>query len=96
MAPLPTMAAERDANDTEEVRACTEGLADARRLAATLPADDASRYFATRYLQQAAAEVANGETDECRQLVEQAVDEVKEHRHTLAPGEKLQILRPDE
>jgi len=71
-------------------------MATARKLAEALPADDPSRYFAERYLQQAATEIGNGETDECREFVGQAMDEVKEHRHTLAPGEKLHILRPDE
>jgi hypothetical protein len=77
-------------------KACMDGMAEAQKLAAVLPADDPSRYFAERNLQQAQMEAGNGEFDECQEWAERAVDEVKEHRHTLAPGEKLKILRPDE
>ncbi len=92
----PSIAVASEDDGAEEVKACAEGIEKAHKLAAALPADDLSRYFAERYLQQARAEAGNGETDECQQFVEQATDEVTEHRHTLAPGEKLNILRADE
>jgi len=65
-------------------------------LAATLPADHLSRYFAERYLHQAMIEAGNGEFDDCLEFTERAVVEVKELRHTLRPGETLKILRADE
>lgn len=99
--PLPALSAPGDGlsndADADAIRkACTDGVEQARKLAAVLPADDPSRYFAERNLQQAQMEAGNGEFDECQEWAERAVDEVKEHRHTLAPGEKLKILRPDE
>jgi hypothetical protein len=94
--PVAPLSAPAEDSTAEEVKACSEGIQSARKLASALPVDDLSRYFAERYLQQASAEAGNGETDECREFVEQAMDEVKEHRHQLAPGEKLNILRPDE
>lgn len=75
---------------------CKSAVAQARDLAATLPADHLSRYFAERYLHQAMIEAGNGEFDECLEFAERAVVEVKELRHTLRPGETLKILRANE
>src|SRR5215470_11615423 len=75
---------------------CESAVAHARDLAATLPADHLSRYFAERYLHQAMIEAGNGEFDECLEFAERAVVEVKELRHTLRPGETLKILRANE
>jgi hypothetical protein len=77
-------------------KSCTDGMGEARNLAAALPTDDPSRYFAERYLVQATMEAGNGEFDDCVDLSEKAKDEIKEHRHQLAPGEKIKVLRPDE
>jgi hypothetical protein len=70
-------------------------VAAARKLAEQLPSGDASRYFAERDLQQAMTEAGNGEFDDCLEWAEQATVEVKEHRHTLKPGETLNV-RPAE
>jgi hypothetical protein len=96
--PSPADAApESAANDAGPTRkSCMDGLEEARKLATALPADDPSRYFAERNLLQAKSEADNGEYDECAEWIAQATDEIKEHRHTLAPGEKLKVLRPDE
>jgi hypothetical protein len=75
---------------------CESAVAQARDLAATLPADHLSRHFAERYLHQAMIEAGNGEFDECLEFAERAVVEVKELRHTLRPGETLKILRANE
>jgi hypothetical protein len=66
-------------------------VAAARELAERLPADDASRYFAERHLHQAMTEAGNGEFDDCLEWAEQATVEIKEHRHTLKPGETLNV-----
>jgi hypothetical protein len=84
----------REAEPTRE--ACLAAVEQARALAATLPADHLSRYFAERYLLQAMAESGNGEFDECLEYAVLATDEVKELRHVLQPGETLRVLRPDE
>ena len=42
-----------------------------------LPADDLSRYFAERNLQQAMVEAGNGEFDDCLEMAERATDEVQ-------------------
>jgi hypothetical protein len=76
--------------------ACDAGIAAARGLAAALPNEDVSRYFAERHLQQAVVEGGNGEFDDCLEQVAQATDEVRERRHSLAPGERLKILQADE
>ena len=75
---------------------CESAVAHARDLAATLPTDHLSRYFAERYLHQAMIEAGNGEFEDCLEFTERAVVEVKELRHTLRPGETLKILRADE
>jgi hypothetical protein len=76
--------------------ACDAGIAAAQGLAAALPDEDVSRYFAERHLQQAVVEGGNGEFDDCLEQVAQAADEVRERRHALPPGERLKILRADE
>jgi hypothetical protein len=76
--------------------ACTAAVEQARSAAAALPADDASRYFAERDLHQALVEAGNGEFDDCLEAVARAIDELRERRHQLRPGERLNVLRPDE
>jgi hypothetical protein len=76
--------------------ACDAGIESARGLAAALPNEDVSRYFAERHLQQAVVEGGNGEFDDCLEQVAQATDEVRERRHALPPGERLKILQADE
>src|SRR3569833_430563 len=76
--------------------ACTVAVEQAHSMAAALPADDASRYFAERDLHQALVEAGNGEFDECLEAVTRATDELRERRHQLTPGDRLQVLRPDE
>jgi hypothetical protein len=75
---------------------CDAAVEQARALAAALPADNLSRYFAERDLQQALVEAGNGEFDECLEMAARAADEAKERRHELPPGETLKVLRPDE
>jgi hypothetical protein len=75
---------------------CRAAVAAARELAERLPAGDATRYFAERDLQQALTEAGNGEFDDCLEWAEQATVEVKEHRHTLKPGETLNVRPADE
>lgn len=75
---------------------CDTAVARARTLAAALPADDLSRYFAERDLHQALIEAGNGEFDDCLELAARAAEETRERRHTLPPGEKLKVLRADE
>ena len=47
---------------------CEAAVEQARALAAALPADDLSRYFAERDLQQAMIEAGNGEFDDCLEM----------------------------
>jgi hypothetical protein len=75
---------------------CDTAVEQARAFAAALPADNLSRYFAERDLQQALVEAGNGEFDECLEMAGRAAEEAKERRHELPPGEKLKVLRPDE
>jgi hypothetical protein len=75
---------------------CDAAVAQARALAAALPADNLSRYFAERDLQQATVEAGNGEFDECLDMAARAAEEVKERRHELPRGETLKVLKPDE
>jgi hypothetical protein len=75
---------------------CDAAVEEARALAASLPADNLSRYFAERDLHQAMIEAGNGEFDECLEMAARAAEEAKERRHELPPGEKLKVLRPDE
>jgi hypothetical protein len=90
------VAAPPDAHADEPTQAsCLKAVAAARELAERLPAGDATRYFAERDLQQAMTEAGNGEFDDCLEWAAQAALEVKEHRHTLAPGESLKV-RPAE
>jgi hypothetical protein len=76
--------------------ACTSAVEQAQSIAAALPADDGSRYFAERDLHQALVEAGNGEFDDCLEAVARATDELRERRHRLKPGERLNVLRPDE
>ncbi|WP_244443085.1 hypothetical protein [Bradyrhizobium sp. Ai1a-2] len=75
---------------------CEAAVGQARAVAATLPANDLSRYFAERDLHQAIVEAGNGEFDECMEFAARAADELRERRHELPPGETLKILKPDE
>jgi hypothetical protein len=75
---------------------CAAAVEQARTLAAALPADNLSRYFAERDLQQALVEAGNGEFDECLEMAARAAEEAKERRHELPPGETLKVLKPDE
>ncbi|CCD89639.1 Conserved hypothetical protein [Bradyrhizobium sp. ORS 285] len=85
------------AHDEEPTKeSCDAAVAEARALAAGLPADDVARYFAERHIQQALVEAGNGEFDDCVEKAEQAVFEVRERPHSLKPGERLNILRADE
>lgn len=84
------------ASDEPTREDCNTAVAEARALAATLPTDHLSRYFAERHLHQALAEAGNGEFDECLDMAARASDEVRERRHELRPGEKLKVLGPDE
>ncbi|CCD94805.1 conserved exported hypothetical protein [Bradyrhizobium sp. ORS 375] len=89
-----TGASAHDEEPTQEV--CDAAVAEARAQAATLPADDVSRYFAERDIQQALVEAGNGEFDDCVEKAERAILEVRERPHSLKPGERLNILRVDE
>ena len=71
---------------------CDAAVAEARAEAAALPADDVSRYFAERDIQQALVEAGNGEFDDCVEKAERAVWEARERPHSLKPGERLDIL----
>jgi hypothetical protein len=75
---------------------CEAAVAQARALAAALPADDLSRYFAERDLYQAMIEAGNGEFDDCLEATARATDELRERRHRLQPGERLKVLQPNE
>jgi hypothetical protein len=75
---------------------CDGAVGQARAVAAALPAEDISRYFAERDLYQAMVEAGNGEFDECLELAARAADELRTRRHELPPGEKLKVLRADE
>ena len=75
---------------------CEAAVGQARAVAATLPANDLSRYFAERDLHQAMVEAGNGEFDECMEFAARAADELRERRHELPPGETLKVLRADE
>jgi hypothetical protein len=84
------------ASDEPTREDCDAAVADARVLAAGLPPDHLSRYFAERHLHQALVEAGNGEFDECMEMAARASDEVRERRHELRPGERLRVLGPDE
>ncbi|MBW7969607.1 hypothetical protein [Bradyrhizobium sp. BR 10289] len=84
------------ASDEPTREQCDAAVAQARALAAALPVDHLSRYFAERHLHQAMAEAGNGELDECVDMAARASDEVRERRHELRPGETLKVLGPDE
>jgi hypothetical protein len=75
---------------------CEAAVGQTHALAAALPADDLSRYFAERDLHQAMVEAGNGEFDDCVELAARATEEIKERRHTLQPGERLKVLRSNE
>lgn len=75
---------------------CETAVEQVRVLAAALPADDLSRYFAERDLHQAMVEAGNGEFDDCLEAASRASEEVRERRHTLQPGETLKVLQAHE
>jgi len=77
--------------DEPSQASCLAAVAAARELAERLPVDDASRYFAERDLQQAVTEAGNGEFDDCLEWAAEATLEIKQHRHTLAPGESPNV-----
>ena len=64
--------------------------------AEALPVDHLSRYFAERDLHQAMVEAGNGEFDDCLELAARATDEIRERRHVLQPGERLNVLKSNE
>jgi hypothetical protein len=76
--------------------ACEAAVEQTRALAAALPVDDLSRYFAERDLHQAMIEAGNGEFDDCLEMAVRATDEIQQRRHTLQPGEKLKVLQSNE
>lgn len=84
------------ASDEPTREDCTAAVAEARALAAALPPDHLSRYFAEQHLHQALVEAGNGEFDECLDMAVRASDEVRERRHELRPGERLKVLGADE
>ncbi|MGC2779536.1 MAG: hypothetical protein WA418_28250 [Bradyrhizobium sp.] len=84
------LASAHEQEPTREI--CDAAVAEARALAAALPADDVSRYFAERDIQQALVEAGNGEFDDCLEKVESAKLELRERHHSLKPGERLDIL----
>jgi hypothetical protein len=84
------------ASDEPTREDCNAAVAEARALAAGLPPDHLSRYFAERHLHQALVEAGNGEFDECVDMAARASDEVRERRHELQPGEQLRVLKPNE
>lgn len=71
-------------------------MSEVRNLASALPAEHPSRYFAERNLHQSMVEAGNGEFDDCLYWAERAMVEVRELRHELKPGEKIEVLQPDE
>src|SRR5260370_8888049 len=73
---------------------CEAAVKETRVLAAALPADDLSRYFAERDLHQAMIEACNGELDDRLDMTPRASDELKERSHTLHPAETLNLLQP--
>ena len=75
---------------------CKAAVAQAGASAAQLPADNVSRYFAERHLQQAMLEAGNGEFDECVEMAARAAEQARERRHELPPGEKLKVRQADE
>jgi hypothetical protein len=75
---------------------CMAAVRRAHSLAAALPDGDLSRYFAERNLHQALVEAGNGEFDDCMEMAKNAIDEVKERRHVVKPGETFKVLRADE
>ena len=91
----PTAEAEEASGEPTREQ-CEVAVQDARAEAGKLPADDPSRYFAERDLHQALIEAGNGEFDDCMEATARATVELRERRHTLAPGERLHVLRPDE
>jgi len=94
---LAVSVAGASAHDDEPTReTCDAAVAEARAQAATLPADDVSRYFAERDIQQAVVEAGNGEFDDCLERVASARLELRERHHSLQPGERLKVLRADE
>jgi hypothetical protein len=92
----PARGAEPAAEAEPTAADCAAAIDGAQALARTLPEGDLARHFAERYLMQASAEAGNGEYDECLDYAARAVDEVRELRHRLAPGERLDIRSPND
>ena len=64
-----------DPDSAEPTKAnCEAAVEQTRSLAAALPADDLSRYFAERDLHQAMVEAGNGEFDECLEATARATE----------------------
>ena len=82
-------------SDEPTLEDCKAAVGKARALAADLPPDSLSRYFAERHLHQALVEAGNGEFDECVEMAARAAEQVRQRRHDL-PREKLKVLKPDE
>ncbi len=91
---MPGSADPAPAEPTRE--GCKAAVAQTRALAAALPAEDLSRYFAERDLHQAMIEAGNSEFDDCLELAARATEEIRERRHVLQPGERLNVLKSDE
>ena len=89
---MATSGAATPASEEPTREECDAAVAEARALAADLPSDHLSRYFAERHLHQALVEAGSGEFDECLDMAARASDEVRERRHELLPGEKLKVL----
>jgi hypothetical protein len=92
-AAIETTASE-DAEPTRED--CVAAVDKAQALADALPKEHPSRYFAERHLHQAMAEAGNGEFDDCLEAAERATVELRERRHSLKPGERLNVLQANE
>jgi len=88
--PLPTTQDEPTRED------CVAAVDEARNSANALPAEHPSRYIAERHLHQSMVEAGNGEFDDCLYWAERAMLEVRELRHELTPGEKIEVLQPDD
>lgn len=72
---------------------CRKSIEKAGAMAAALPADELTRYFAERYLLQAAVEAGNGEFDDCMEFVARANDEITNRWHKT--NEKLDVRKAD-
>ncbi len=82
-------------NEEPTEEQCSAALHDAKQRVAEMSEKSLSRYFADSLLQYARIEAGNGEFDECLDKVEQAVAEIEERRHWLAPGETFRVRTGD-